>query len=504
MKPSLVEFEKPLTDDARQTNRELLEKALQMRCTSYLSHVKSRLLSETLFEIDQRNISANLNHNGVNSHPLDGRTITRSQDEELELKNLALMETKYRLEHLVRQRTLELESVNAILQQEIQERYQAELALRDSESKFRSLLQAAPDAIVIVDESGKIHLVNEQTEKIFGYTQLELIDQPVEILIPLPLRNAHHEYRHRYIDNPFCRLMGTGLDLFAQTKSGETIPVEVALSPLQTQQGLLITASIRDISKRKQVEEELANYRNHLEELVTVRTAALSAANKELQEYSYTISHDLRAPLRSIDGFSLALLEDYEAQLPDQAKGYLTRIRFAAQRMGTLIDEVLELARVNRCELNKDRVNLGKLSRDIIADLRLNDPLRNIKIKVAEDMYANADENLLRVVLENLLGNAWKFTSRQQVAKITLDKVFIGEETIFYIKDNGVGLNMKYANKLFGPFQRLHSYEEFPGTGVGLATVQRIIQRHGGRIWVESEPEKGATFYFTLGEQTPG
>ena len=484
----------------RVIQRQLLEKALHMRCVSYISQVKSLLLTETVFEIDQRRNTTHRRTGVGNSAKKIPRSNLPSQNQTVEAKSLTLVQTKDRLEHVVRQRTLELETANKALQDEVQERYRVELALRDSELKFRSLLHSAPDAIVICDEAGVIHLVNEQTGKIFGYSQQELVGQPVEVLIPMDLRKTHHDYRRRYLDKPYCRFMGVGLDLSAQTKSGETVPVEVALSPLQTQQGLLITASIRDVSKRKKVEEELANYRDHLEDLVAERTAALSAANKELQEFSYTISHDLRAPLRSIDGFSLALMEDYQSHLPEPAIAYLQRIRHAAQRMGILIDEVLELARVSRCELNKNLVNLNKLVKDIIADLQLSEPTRNVKIQVGKNLYAKADENLLRVVLENLLDNAWKFTSRQEHSEITLDKIQTPKEKIFFIRDNGVGLDMQYANKLFGPFQRLHSDKEFPGTGVGLATVQRIIQRHGGRIWVESELKKGTTFYFCLGE----
>jgi len=482
------------SDGARIVNRELLEKALQMRCVSYVSHVKSLLLSETIFEIDQRKNQQNQPQLGVSR--LGPRESSKYQHQELE--NLALAKSKERLEHLIRQRTLELETANKALQREIQERYRVEMALRDSELKFRSLLQSAPDAIVIIDDTGIIHLVNEQTEKLFGYSQEELVGQSVEILIPTDLRKSHLEYRQRYLQNPYCRFMGVGLDLWAQTKSGKTIPVEVALSPLQTQHDVLVTAAIRDIGKRKQVEEELSIYRNHLEELVAERTAALSAANKELQEFSYTISHDLRAPLRSIDGFSLALIEDYQANLPEQAIGFLRRIRLAAQRMGTLIDEVLELARVSRCELNKNLVDVNKLAKDIVMDLQLSDPARKASIQLGDNLYAKADENLLRVVLENLLDNAWKFTSRQPHTEIILDIIQNSAEKVFFIRDNGVGLDMRYANKLFRPFQRLHSDKEFPGTGVGLATVHRIIQRHGGRVWLESELEKGTTVYFCL------
>jgi PAS domain S-box-containing protein len=429
---------------------------------------------------------------------LEQRQTIQQQKEELEIKNRELLEMKIQLEDLVHQRTVELRNTNKELQKEIHDRHQIELALRDSENKFRSLLQSAPDAIVITGEDGIIDLVNDQTEKIFGYSRQELVGQPVELLIPTHLRSSHQAHRQRFLDMPYCRLMGDGLELHGQTKSGETIPVEVAFSPLQTQKGMLVTASIRDISKRKQVEAELSTYREHLEELVAERTAALSTVNKELEEFSYTVSHDLRAPLRSVDGFSLALVEDFAADLPDEAKAYLHRIRGAAQRMGRLIDEVLDLARVSRCDLIKKKVDLTRLANEIIADLQINNPVRKAEITVSDNLNARADENLVRVILENLLDNAWKFTCREDITRITVGVLPRAKQQTFYVKDNGVGLDMKYTKKLFGPFQRLHSHKDFPGTGVGLATVYRIIQRHNGRIWVESIPDEGATFYFTL------
>ena len=496
MKDRFLEAGSQQVADIHNINRDLLEKALHMRCVSYLSYAKSRLLTETIFEIDQ----SKKHVVQMNSQLLEQRKTIQQQTPQLEQKNAALLQMKDQLEDLVLRRTLELQNTNRELQHEIKERHQIELALRDSERKFRGLLHSAPDAIVITDKDGTIDLVNEQTEKILGYSQDELSGQPVELLIPRQLRHGHEAHRLRFLDNPYCRLMGDGMELYAQTKAGNTIPVEVAFSPLQTQKGMLVMAAIRDISNRKQVEEELIAYRDHLEELVAERTAALSTVNKELEEFSYTISHDLRAPLRSIDGFSLALLEDCEAHLPQEAKAYLKRIRSAAQRMGQLIDEVLDLARVSRCELSKKYVDLTQLARDIIADLQVNNPARHVSITVGNDLTVKADESLVRVVLENLIDNAWKFTSRKGSAEITVDQIEIEDRKIFYVKDNGVGLNMQYANKLFGPFQRLHSVDDFPGTGVGLATVHRIVQRHGGQIWVESEPNKGTTFYFTLEE----
>lgn len=476
-------------------HRDLVEKALHLRCESYLSDIKSRLFAETTMESSYGN-SQNQQRNyepSVQSHA--GQ---QPHQRTLALENRATDDVKNHLQSLMNRHTPRPTTADAFLQNEIQERYKIEWALHNSELKFRNLLQSAPDAIVIVNEAGIINMVNTQTVKMFGYSPQELTGQSVEILIPQPLRESHQSHRKRFFANPFCRFMGDGLELFAQTKSGETIPVEVALSPLKTHDEVLVTAAIRDISKRKQVEEELISYRDHLEELVAERTAALSSVNRELEAFSYTISHDLRAPLRSIDGFSLALLEDCDAHLPEDSKDHLRRIRGATQRMGQLIDEVLQLARVSRCELSRRSLDLAEIAKDIVADLQGSDPARRANIQVGENLLAKADESLIRVVLENLMDNAWKFTRRKDQANIIFDKMRRGKQKVFFVKDNGAGLDMQYVNKLFGPFQRLHSEKEFPGTGVGLATVQRIIQRHGGNIWVESELDKGATFYFTL------
>ena len=278
--------------------------------------------------------------------------------------------------------------------------------------------------------------------------------------------------------------------------------MKVSLSPVKTQQGMLVIAAIRDISKRKLVETELNDYRNHLEELVANRTTELSAVNQALEEFSYTVSHDLRSPLRSIDGFCMILMDDFTAQLPDEANAHLLRIRSATQRMGQMIKEVLELSRFSRCDLNKKTVNLTALANDISSDLRIHKPDRKVNIHVGNGLWAIGDETLLRVVLENLLDNAWKFTSRKNTAEIIFYEKTIGEEKAFIVKDNGAGFGMQYADKLFSSFQRLHSIADFPGTGIGLSIVKRIIQRHGGRIWVESEVDSGTIFYFTLNNQS--
>jgi signal transduction histidine kinase len=226
---------------------------------------------------------------------------------------------------------------------------------------------------------------------------------------------------------------------------------------------------------------------------------AVMHVNKELEAFSYSISHDLRAPLRSMDGFSQVLLEDYADRLDDTARGYLGRIRAAAQHMARLIEDILELARVSRGDLVLQPVDLSALARAVVARLREDDPERKVEVVIEDRVMGTGDPRLLGVVLDNLLGNAWKFTSRRDDATITFGQQEMNGRTVYYVRDNGAGFDMAYAQKLFGLFQRLHAGTDFEGTGVGLATVQRIVNRHGGEVWADSKVDEGATFYFTLG-----
>ena len=247
----------------------------------------------------------------------------------------------------------------------------------------------------------------------------------------------------------------------------------------------------------KNLADEVAE-RARTEEALAERSAALEAANKELEAFSYSVSHDLRAPLRSIDGFSQALLEDYVEKLDGQGKDYLTRIRAASQRMGHLIDDLLNLSRFTRTEMRRETVNLSELAKDLARELKQSDPQRQVDFAIQEGLEVKGDPRLLRVALENLFSNAWKFTSKHPRARIEFGVAQRDGKPTYFVRDDGAGFDMAYQGKLFGAFQRLHKATEFYGTGVGLATVQRIIRRHGGEIWAEAEVEKGATFYFTL------
>jgi signal transduction histidine kinase len=228
-------------------------------------------------------------------------------------------------------------------------------------------------------------------------------------------------------------------------------------------------------------------------------SAETDAVNRELEAFSYSVAHDLRAPLRSIDGFSHALLEDNADQLDAVGKGHLARVRAAAQRMARLIDDLLSLSRLSRAELHREPVNLTRIARTVAERLREAEPLREVELVVEDGLVTEGDASLLAVVMENLLGNAWKFTGRRRKARVEVGLTSKGGVRVFFVRDNGTGFDMAYVSKLFGAFQRLHAASDFPGTGIGLAIVHRIVQRHGGYIWTESEVDGGATFFFTLG-----
>jgi signal transduction histidine kinase len=273
----------------------------------------------------------------------------------------------------------------------------------------------------------------------------------------------------------------------------------------ETQRAVVNILEDFDVEKKK-VEQVNSDLRNQIAERVRAEEAAryakavAEAASKELEAFSYSVAHDLRAPLRSIDGFSQALLEDCADQLDVDGTRYLNHVREAAQQMGQLIDDLLNLSRVTRSELRREQVDLTELARAVIARLRDAQPERVVEFVAQDGLVAEADRRLLDIVLTNLLGNAWKFTGKRDVARIEFAATRGEYQTVYFVRDNGAGFDQKYAEKLFGVFQRLHAAQEFEGTGIGLATVHRIIRRHGGRVWAEGQVDRGATFYFTLEE----
>lgn len=371
---------------------------------------------------------------------------------------------------------------------------------RRAEEKLTRLATAVDqsgDSIVITDTDGNIQYVNPAFEQTTGYSSEEVIGTNPRFLKGGKAKVEYYENLWKTITSG---AQWTG-HFTNRKKDGTLFEEEASISPVRDGAGKIVSfvAVKRDVTERMRVQEEIRQLNEELEQRVADRTAQLQAANKELEAFSYSVSHDLRAPLRHINGFSQALLEDYADQLDACGKSYLQEVRKASQEMAQLIDDVLQLARVTRSEMHREEVSLSDLARAVIADLGKMSNGRAIDVNIEEGLSTRGDKRLLRIVLVNLLGNAWKFTSKESDAKITFGggQQSNGEVT-YFVRDNGAGFDMSYVSKLFGAFQRLHTAGEFEGTGIGLATVQRIVVRHGGRVWAEGKIDEGATFYFTL------
>ncbi|HET9122191.1 MAG TPA: ATP-binding protein, partial [Acidiferrobacteraceae bacterium] len=380
--------------------------------------------------------------------------------------------------------------------QDLTERYAADERLAHQTAILRrqsELLHLAP--ALMRDLSDRITYWSHGVERLYGWREEDVLGRTSHELLatqfPQPLPDIMQELRHR------GHWEG---ELTHRHRDGHRVTVMSYWALHRDTSGApsAILELNNDITNLKRSQEQIRDLNATLEQRVQERTAQLEQVNQELEAFSYSVSHDLRGPLRGIDGFSQALLEDYGDSLNDEARHYLARMRQAAERMGQLIDALLKLARVTRAEMHHEQIDLAQLFHMIASDLRNQNPEHQAQFVAPARLPVQGDGALLRIVMENLLGNAWKFSARQPCSQIELGATQQALETVYFVRDNGVGFNMASADKLFGAFQRLHRASEFEGTGIGLVTVARIIHRHGGRVWAKSTPGQGATFYFTL------
>jgi PAS domain S-box-containing protein len=378
--------------------------------------------------------------------------------------------------------------------------------LQDSEERYRVLTENIKDVVWVLDtETLFFRYVSPSVEALRGYSVDEVIAQPVDAALTRQAAQALKEMiRERAA--MFRRGQLTPDEFFRDEveqpcRDGSTVWTEVITSYYLNELSghVEIRGVTRDITERRKAQEAISRMNEELEQRVKDRTAQLQTVNEELEAFAYSVSHDLRAPLRSVDGFSAALEEECGNELGEQGLHYLQRIRSSAQRMMALISDLLDLSRLSHAEIEPEPVNLSALAAETAQELvaAVDKPVWQIEIKPG--MQVQADAGLMKIVMENLLTNALKFSAKAETPVIQVGVTRMGEEEVFYVRDNGIGFDMKEANNLFMPFERLHNGRDYPGTGIGLATVKRIINRHGGRLWFESTPGEGAVFYFTLG-----
>jgi PAS domain S-box-containing protein len=353
-------------------------------------------------------------------------------------------------------------------------------SLQHSEAMLRRVTETAHDAIIAADADGIIRYWNPGAERMFGYTTAEVLGKPLTVLMPERFQGPHETGIRRFIETGDARVVGRTVELAGRRKDGSEFPLELSLGAEPLDGKMAFTGIIRDITARKRTQE------------------ALQTTNAELESFSYSVSHDLRAPLRAIHGFARILLEDHAATLDPEAHRLLGVIDQNTRRMGQLIDDLLAFSRLGRQELEKRPVDMTELVSGIADDVRRGDGNGGIEFKIVPLPPAQGDRALLRQVWGNLVQNAAKFSRQREHPHIEVGFRPDGNQTVYYVRDNGAGFDDRYADKLFGVFQRLHREDEFEGTGVGLAIVKRIVQRHAGRVWAESKLNEGATFYFTL------
>jgi PAS domain S-box-containing protein len=389
-------------------------------------------------------------------------------------------------------------SLFVAIKRDISERKRVEETLGQSEERFRQIAENIREVFwMITPDLTQTLYVSPAYETVWGRSCQSRYDMPQSWIEAI-----HPEDRDKVRSATLTNMVQGDYDEEYRIirPDGSLRWIRGRAFPIHDKSGKVyrIVGIAEDITERKEAEEKIRKLNEELERRVIERTLQLEVANKELEAFSYSVSHDLRAPLRGIDGFSQALLEDYAGKLDAKGKEHLQRVRAASQRMAQLIDDMLNLSRVTRSEMCREAVDLSALARTISGQLKKTEPERPVEFIIRPGLVVDGDPRLFQVALENLLSNAWKFTSKRPSARIEFGVIQNDGIPTYFVRDNGAGFEMAYADKLFGAFQRLHTTAEFPGTGIGLATVQRIIHRHGGRIWAEGAVEQGATFYFTL------
>ena len=368
---------------------------------------------------------------------------------------------------------------------------EAQAKIQAQEERFRALLESAPDAMIITDEEGKIVLINLQAEKLFGYAKEEIIGKPAEILVPVRKQGFFRDYQRSYSKHSATQQNGAVQEISGITSDGREFPVEINLSPIRTNDNLLIAAAIRNISERKEAERKLKEANQALE----ISNRDLQRANAELNTFSYSISHDLRAPLRAISGYSTILKDEFTEGMGEEGARLLEIIRLNASRMGALINDLLEFAKLGKKAINKRSFDMQELVEQVLIGKELK-PGSSLVVEEMEP--AMGDPALLRQVWENLINNAIKFSATQVQPEISITFSQEQHRQIFCIKDNGIGFDPAYAQDLFQVFRRLHADTSFEGTGAGLAIAKRIVEGHGGQIWASAQVNMGATFCFSL------
>ena len=387
----------------------------------------------------------------------------------------------------------------AKVSRDMTERKQYEEALRTSEERTRSILETAIDAIVMMDPEGDVHEWNPAAERMFGYTREQALGRKLADLITPPYLREHHQLGlAQYQVSGHGPLLNQRTETVAVRADGTEFPVELAITETKANDRRMFTGYISDITERKRAEEEVKQLNAELEQRVLKRTQQLESANKELEAFSYSVSHDLRAPLRHINGFVEILESTSAGKLDEESRGFLNTIAESARQMGKLIDDLLAFSRMGRTELRLVPVKLNNVLAEALRELRHESDGRDVHWMIGSLPEINGDPAMLRQVFINLVSNALKYSRTRTRAEIEISSSEPEDEHIISVRDNGVGFDNSYAHKLFGVFQRLHPAHEFEGTGIGLAIVRRVIARHGGRVWATGAVNQGATFYFSL------